>query len=352
MNINSLSTEPTLDNNQKQYQPKVSIIVPVYNAGEHLRPCLDTLVNQTLREIEIICVLDCPTDGSDKVVEEYAAKDGRIVVIKNEKNLNIGESRNVGLRAARGEYIGFSDHDDTRELDMYEKLYSATENGKKNIIFSGDIVDSILNHEFPTYIKHAIIERINQLPLYQQLFYMLVPRGSRNYKMHITPNLYSRHFIIQHDLHFVDTKYCSSEDKLFLLAAIAEIQDDNEISLLNHQYYLYNLNQNSTSETNWYKDSTHVINHQYYLFNLAKKIKWIDTTIYNSIFPILQISDLYSCFICDMKRNGFTNSYKSYRKLFCFNAIFKEIASTAPWGIKGLPPTKRLFLLWVKSVSR
>ena len=50
---------------------KVSVIIPVYNAGEFLRPCLDTLVNQTLREIELVCVLDCPTDGSDKVVEEY-----------------------------------------------------------------------------------------------------------------------------------------------------------------------------------------------------------------------------------------------------------------------------------------
>ena len=121
----------------KKSTPLVSIILPVYNAGEYLRPCLDTLINQTLRNIEIICVLDCPTDGSDKVVEEYAEKDHRIVVIRNEQNLHIGESRNAGIRAAKGEYIGFSDHDDPHELDMYEKLYIATEHESKKIIISG-----------------------------------------------------------------------------------------------------------------------------------------------------------------------------------------------------------------------
>ena len=101
--------------------PKVSIIVPIYNAGKFLEKCLDTLVNQTLKDIEIILVLDCPTDGSDRIAREYAEKDPRIRLIINEQNLNIGLSRNEGLKIARGEYIGFSDHDDWRELDMYKR---------------------------------------------------------------------------------------------------------------------------------------------------------------------------------------------------------------------------------------
>ena len=120
--------------------PKISIILPVYNAGEFLRPCLDTLINQTLKEIEIVCILDCPTDGSDKTVQEYAEKDPRILVIKNDRNLHVGESRNVGIRAAHGDYIGFSDHDDIRELDMYEKLYAASENGRADVVLSGKFV--------------------------------------------------------------------------------------------------------------------------------------------------------------------------------------------------------------------
>ena len=104
--------------------PKVSIIVPVYNAGKYLAPLLDSLVGQTLREIEVILVLDCPTDGSDQVAEEYAARDGRVVIVRNRENLHVGFSRNEGLKVARGEYIGFCDHDDLVEPEMFEKLYA------------------------------------------------------------------------------------------------------------------------------------------------------------------------------------------------------------------------------------
>ena len=103
---------------------KVSIIMPVYNAGPHFRPCIESLVNQTIKEIEIIIVLDCPTDGTDKIAKEYAARDKRIILISNDQNIHIGLSRNRGLEFANGEYIAFSDHDDVRELNMYEELYN------------------------------------------------------------------------------------------------------------------------------------------------------------------------------------------------------------------------------------
>ena len=76
--------------------PKVSIIVPIYNAGGFLSRCLDSLINQTLREIEIILVLDVPTDGSDKVAEMYAEQESRIKLVYNKSNLHIGFSRNEG----------------------------------------------------------------------------------------------------------------------------------------------------------------------------------------------------------------------------------------------------------------
>lgn len=96
----------------KMNLPKVSIIVPVYNAGCYFDKCLDSLINQTLKEIEIILVLDCPTDGSDKVAESYSSSDNRIKLIYNEENLHTGLSRNRGMAIARGKYIGFHDHDD------------------------------------------------------------------------------------------------------------------------------------------------------------------------------------------------------------------------------------------------
>ena len=103
--------------------PKVSVIVPVYNAAAYLPHCLYTLTCQTLKELEIILVLDCPTDGSEKIAEDYAARFPQIRLLYNEKNLHAGESRNRGLDVATGEYIGFVDADDFVEARMFEDMY-------------------------------------------------------------------------------------------------------------------------------------------------------------------------------------------------------------------------------------
>jgi glycosyltransferase involved in cell wall biosynthesis len=91
--------------------PKVSVIIPVYNVEAYLRQCLDSVVNQTLREIEIICVNDGSTDGSAAILEEYAAKDVRIKIF-TQVNSGQGAARNSGLSIAKGEYVYFMDADD------------------------------------------------------------------------------------------------------------------------------------------------------------------------------------------------------------------------------------------------
>ena len=107
---------------------KVSVIVPVYNVEKYLKRCLDSLVNQTLSDIEIICVNDGSTDGSAQILEEYAQKDNRIKVI-TQINSGVSEARNVGIKQATGEFIGYVDPDDFIEPVFYEKLYnSAVEN--------------------------------------------------------------------------------------------------------------------------------------------------------------------------------------------------------------------------------
>lgn len=102
---------------------KVSIIVPVYNVEEYLKQCLDSIVNQTLKEIEIICINDGSTDNSLKILQEYQKIDKRIVII-NKKNEGLSASRNIGLEKASGEFIGFVDSDDYLEKNFYEVLYN------------------------------------------------------------------------------------------------------------------------------------------------------------------------------------------------------------------------------------
>jgi len=104
--------------------PKVSIIIPVYNVEKFLRECLDSVVNQTLKDIEIICINDCSPDNSLKILEEYASKDNRIKIIDNETNLGLGQSRNNAIKVATGDYIMFLDSDDWLKLNACELAYN------------------------------------------------------------------------------------------------------------------------------------------------------------------------------------------------------------------------------------
>lgn len=112
----------------------VSIVVPVYNAAPYLRKCLDSVVNQTLRNVEIIFIDDGSTDGSSEICKEYAAKDNRVVYYKKE-NEGLAAARQDGIERANGEYVGFVDSDDWLELNMYERMYEEALKETADIVF-------------------------------------------------------------------------------------------------------------------------------------------------------------------------------------------------------------------------
>ncbi|MDE5616135.1 MAG: glycosyltransferase [Alphaproteobacteria bacterium] len=103
---------------------RISVIVPVYNVAPYLARCLDSLVAQTLSDIEIICIDDKSTDNSLEILHEYENKYPQIHVIALDKNSGVATARNAGIDAARGEYLGFVDSDDYVDTDFYEKLYA------------------------------------------------------------------------------------------------------------------------------------------------------------------------------------------------------------------------------------
>jgi len=106
-------------------EPKISIIIPVYNVEKYLAECLDSCINQTLKDIEIICVDDASPDNSIKILEEYQQKDSRIRIFKQEKNKKQGAARNKGLEVATGEYVWFVDSDDYVDTKACQILYDA-----------------------------------------------------------------------------------------------------------------------------------------------------------------------------------------------------------------------------------
>lgn len=121
-------------------EPVVSIIVPLYNKEQYVSEALESLVNQTLKEIEIICVDDGSTDRSGKIVEEYAKKDTRIKVI-HKKNEGLVNARKTGISYADAKYIGFVDADDWVDLNMFKRLYEEMEENQLDFISSGLIED-------------------------------------------------------------------------------------------------------------------------------------------------------------------------------------------------------------------
>ncbi|MBO5627705.1 MAG: glycosyltransferase family 2 protein [Aeriscardovia sp.] len=100
---------------------KVSVLVAVYNAEKYLSDCLDSMLNQTLRDIQVICVDDCSTDSSLSILQKYSDTDGRIEVVSLEKNQGLAHARNVALQRAKGEYICMLDADDWYSEDAFEK---------------------------------------------------------------------------------------------------------------------------------------------------------------------------------------------------------------------------------------
>lgn len=114
----------------------VSVIVPVYNVESYLDRCLGSIVNQTLKNIEIIIVDDGSPDNCPSMCDRWAKRDNRIKVI-HKKNAGLGFARNSGLDVAKGEYVIFCDSDDSVDSVMYESLYNATENGKYDVVYSG-----------------------------------------------------------------------------------------------------------------------------------------------------------------------------------------------------------------------
>ena len=147
---------------------KVSVIIPVYNVEKYLRQCLDSIINQTLQDIEIICVDDGSTDNSYTILQEYAYKDYRIIALQ-QQNAGAGIARNTGMKIAKGKYLAILDSDDFFEPDMLEKAYLRCEKDNADIcVFRSDRYDTQNQKYEPipwTIKKQYLPERIPFKPV-------------------------------------------------------------------------------------------------------------------------------------------------------------------------------------------
>ncbi len=145
--------------------PKISIIIPCFNVEKYLSRCLDSIINQTFKDLEIICIDDASSDNTVKILEEYAKKDNRIKVIL-QSHAGQSVARNKGLKIISGQYVSFIDSDDWVDIEYYEHLISIAEQHDADIVVSGmKIVDNenISNMPIKNFMTDNFAQKIKEL---------------------------------------------------------------------------------------------------------------------------------------------------------------------------------------------
>lgn len=249
-------------------QPLVSIIVPIWNAGEHLQPCIESILHQTFSNFELIAVLDCPTDGSDEIMETYATSDKRIQIIRNQTNLHIGQSRNKGLQEAKGHYILFVDHDDLCAPTLLESLVQSAQDEDADMVISPIWTT---NEQDPT--NRLVMPTINNGEEARHwALSEALSGGKSSLGTLVTPILgvLLKKSLLQ-GMYFVDTKWMSAEDLLFLIEALHKAQ---KVSLITPFLYTHNEYEQSTGKQKSYIGVEHRERALHYLEERIKE--WED----------------------------------------------------------------------------
>lgn len=324
-------------------KPKVTIIVPVYNVEKYLDRCMNSLLNQTLKDIEIIMVDDGSPDNCPKMCDDYANKDSRIKVI-HKQNAGLGYARNSGLEIATGEYVAFVDSDDYVEFDMYEKLYNAAKTSQVEMVLCGFYRDKqglrseglVVNMPEEEKIidsrEDYITNLVGQMPeVYHSMFY-----GYAVWNI-----LFSNDVIKKHHIRFKSERVYLSEDILFQIEYAANIQ---KVLLCPMPLYNYCLNQGSLT--------THYDPKRYdkavVLYNKLKE-ELVELNVSVNNFKLrtqrmLLAKTLYS--VCDaMKGLNFKNARSEVKKILD-NSVLCDVLSTYP--VNSMNIKRRYFYLAMK----
>ena len=191
--------------------PKVSVLVPIYNASDFLRQALDSLINQTLTDMEIICINDGSTDDSLAIVQEFAKKDQRIIIL-DKPNTGYGDSMNQGIKLARGEYIGILEPDDYLELNAFEKLYQLANWHHADIVKSNYY---LLESDHSRKLEPIRPKDTGKViyPRQDHFVFRLPPA--------IWSAIYRREFLLENQLEFLPTPGASYQDLGFNIKTLA-----------------------------------------------------------------------------------------------------------------------------------
>ncbi len=295
-----------VQNEESNNKPKVSIILPVYNVGKYLRESLDSLINQTLKEIEIICVNDGSTDDCYDILEEYKEKDNRIKVIHKE-NAGTGAARNDGLRLAEGECIGFVDPDDWVKPNMFERLYGLIK--EKNLDIAMCMPDgydekNAINAPFPYFCD----ENFENIP--DDRIFNWRDLSPFQYPMCVWNKLYTKELFDKNNIEFAEGLDFEDHKVIFGSLLTAE-----RIFFIREKLYVYRYNREGSVLTD---NNRRLIDH-IEIFNIVENLMK-ETNTYNVLrndfldYKVHNLLYYYSMIKDEFKNEYYENMIKSIKE--------------------------------------
>ena len=324
-------------------KPLISIIVPIYNVEAYLDRCIQSLVNQTLKKIEIILVDDESPDNCPKMCDSYVNQDPRIKVI-HKKNGGLGLARNSGLELATGEYVAFVDSDDYVDLEMYENLYNIAKRHNLDTVFSnfkiqnGKEIRVIQQQkEFQIFKGEEIVNNL----LLNMIASDVSIKKERLIDMSVWRAIYSRDIISQYNILFESERLFISEDIIFLIDYCSHAQT---IGLIPQAYYYYTVNLSSLTKkvrTDRFKMSK-ILHEEIIRRGLANGLSQ----------DVIQRADRFFIGYARSNIRNLCKSNLSYIKKretileICKDKYWEKIDNRYP--IKKMPFTHRIFLLCIK----
>lgn len=234
-------------------QPKVSVIMPSLNVAEYIRECMESVLNQTMKEIQVICVDAGSTDGTLEILQEYEKKDARVEVIISDKK-SYGYQMNLGTDAAKGEYIGIVETDDWVEKDMYQALYKIAI--KNNLDF--------IKSDFQRFVyeNDKLVCTYNQLckrpGYYKKVLRPVDDVTVFKFVMNTWCGIYKTQFIRENNIRYNETPGASYQDNGFWFKTMALA---NRVMFLNKAYYM-NRRDNPNSSVHS-REKVYCVNEEY-----------------------------------------------------------------------------------------
>lgn len=326
---------------------KVSVIIPIYKVEKYLSRCLDSVVNQTLEDIEIVLVDDGSPDSCPEICDRYAKKDSRIKVI-HKKNEGLGYARNSGMLIATGEYIAFLDSDDYVSKDMYEKVYSELKRTDADCCVTGYVVKKDSGDEIRKENPLGTAVYKNDDIIIKVLAGMLgsKPNQARDADvgMSVWKCVYRKELLQEKGILFPSERELISEDIIFQIRVLPQVK---RVCTLSEGMYYYCENSNSQSLTKTYsKDKFDRYKKLYNVeLEMLSKIKFCEETRLRATRMFLGNTRVCIKQICQSTENS-KQEKKTLLQAICDDKEIQDVLKWYPW--KDNPLRQKIVTLLIK----